>query len=57
MGSFMYRDVAALAASARSTDAEAGSFLQLIGLADRLSTQAAIRGERADQPRIAAGGD
>lgn len=40
-GSFTYRDVIALAESARGVDAETGGFLQLVSLADGLSTRAA----------------
>ena len=41
-GEFSYRDVLALASSAGSVDPEAGNFLQLVKLADGLSTKAAI---------------
>ena len=41
-GEFSYRDVVALASSAGSVDPEAGNFLQLVKLADGLSTKAAI---------------
>jgi Ca-activated chloride channel family protein len=40
-GSFGWRDVAALAESARGVDPESAGFLELVRLADGLSTQAA----------------
>jgi Ca-activated chloride channel family protein len=44
-GSYRYRDILALAGSATGVDAEAGNFLQLVRLADGLSTQAAAEGK------------
>ena len=55
-GSFSYRDVVALAESARSVDAEAGSFLQLVRLADGLSTKAASTGTAGDRQQITPSG-
>ncbi len=55
-GGFNYRDVLALAESARSVDAEAGNFLQLIRLADGLSTKAVSATANEDPLQIAPGG-
>jgi Ca-activated chloride channel family protein len=51
-GDFGYRDIVALAESARSLDPKAGNFLQLVSLADSLSTHAAQASADADLPGI-----
>ena len=53
-GGFTWRDVAALAESARGVDREADGFLQLVSLADGLSTRAAAT--VGDRQQVAPGG-
>lgn len=55
-GDFSYRDVVALAESAQSVDPESGGFLQLVRLADGLSTGAAGASVEEDRRQIAPGG-